>query len=84
VGPSVATVQTPRMLFPYDGMGRVLDIAIDEVLGELSMHATPLTIWIVVVPSGVTILLGLHNPPRSWTGTVGPSLLGFTIAPCVD
>jgi hypothetical protein len=72
------------MLFPYDGMGRVLDIAIDEVLGELSMHATPLTIWIVVVPSGVTILLGLHNPPRSWTGTVGPSLLGFTIAPCVD
>jgi hypothetical protein len=72
------------MLFPYDGMGRVLDIAIDEVLGELSMHAMPLTIWIVVVPSGVTILLGLHNPPRSWTGTVGPSLLGFTIAPCVD
>jgi hypothetical protein len=32
----------------------------------------------------VTVLLGLRNPPRSWTGTVGPSLPGFTIAPCVD
>jgi hypothetical protein len=29
-------------------------------------------------------MLGLRNPPRSWTGTVGPSLPGFTIAPCVD
>jgi hypothetical protein len=36
-----------------------------------------------VVPVGVT-LLGLHNPPRSWTGMVGSSLPGFTIAPCVD
>jgi hypothetical protein len=34
--------------------------------------------------TGVTVLLGLHNPPRSWTGTVDPSLPGFTIAPCVD
>jgi hypothetical protein len=33
---------------------------------------------------GVTVMLGLRNPPRSWTGTVGPSLPGFTIAPCVD
>jgi hypothetical protein len=41
-------------------------------------------IWIVVVPTGVTVMLGHHNPPRSWTGTVGPSLPGFTIAPCVD
>jgi hypothetical protein len=29
-------------------------------------------------------MLGLRNPPCSWTGTVGPSLPGFTIAPCVD
>jgi hypothetical protein len=29
-------------------------------------------------------MLALHNPPRSWTGTVGPFLPGFTIAPCVD
>jgi hypothetical protein len=28
----------------------------------------------------VTVLLGNRNPPRSWTGTVGPSLPGFTIA----
>jgi hypothetical protein len=25
-------------------------------------------------------MLGLRNPPHSWTGTVGPSLPGFTIA----
>jgi hypothetical protein len=63
---------------------KVLDIAIDEVSGALSMHGAPPTIWIVVVPAGVTVLLGLRNPQRSWTGTVGPSLPGFTIAPCVD
>jgi hypothetical protein len=48
------------------------------------MHAVPQAIRIVVVPTGVTVMLGLRNPPRSWTGTVGPSLLGFTIAPCMD
>jgi hypothetical protein len=80
----VATVQTPRRPFSYDGRGRVLNIAINEVSGELSMHTAPPTIQIVVVPAGVTVLLGLRNPPRSWTGTVGPSLFGFTIAPCVD
>jgi hypothetical protein len=48
------------------------------------MHAALLAIHIVVVPAGVTILLELRNPSRSWTGMVGPSLLGFTIAPCVD
>jgi hypothetical protein len=41
-------------------------------------------IWIVVVPAGVTVLLGLLNPPHSWTGTMSPSLPDFTIAPCVD
>jgi hypothetical protein len=38
-------------------------------------------IQIIVVPTGVTILLWLCKPPRSWTGMVGPSLRGFTIAP---
>jgi hypothetical protein len=45
------------------------------------MHTAPPAIWILVVSAGVTVLLGLHNPPRSWTGMVGPSLPGFTIAP---
>jgi hypothetical protein len=48
------------------------------------MHVAPPAIWIVVVPAGVIVLLVLCNPPRSWTGIVGPSLPGFTIAPCVD
>jgi hypothetical protein len=48
------------------------------------MHVALPVIWIVVVPTGVTVLLGLRNPPHSWTGTMGPSLPGFTIAPCVD
>jgi hypothetical protein len=48
------------------------------------MHVVPSAIRTVVVPVGVIVLLGLHNPPRSWTGTVGPSLPDFTIAPCVD
>jgi hypothetical protein len=29
-------------------------------------------------------MLELRNPQRSWTGTVGPPLPVFTIAPCVD
>jgi hypothetical protein len=56
----------------------------DEASGALSMHTAPPAIQIVVVLAGVIVLLGLHNPPRSWTNTVGPSLPGFTIAPCVD
>jgi hypothetical protein len=48
------------------------------------MHMAPLVIQTVVVPVGVTVLLGLRNPPRSWTGTVEPSLPDFTIAACVD
>jgi hypothetical protein len=43
----VATVQTPRRPFSCDVRQRnVLDIAIDEVLGALSMHAVPLAIRI--------------------------------------
>jgi hypothetical protein len=63
---------------------KILDSVVDKVLEALSTHVAPLAIQIVVVPAEVTVLLGLHNPPRSWTGTVGPSLPGFTVAPCVD
>jgi hypothetical protein len=63
---------------------KILDSAVDVVSEALSMHVAPLAIQIVVVPIGVTVLLGLCNPPRSWTGTVGPSLPGLTITPCVD
>jgi hypothetical protein len=63
---------------------KILDSVVDEVSEALSMHVAPPTIQIVVVPVEVTVLLGLSNPPRSWTGTVGPSLPGLTIAPCVD
>jgi hypothetical protein len=48
------------------------------------MHVAPLAIRTVLVLVGVRILLGLHNPSCSWTGTVGPSLPDFTIALCVD
>jgi hypothetical protein len=48
VGPNVATVQTPRRPFSCDVRQRkVLDIAIDEVSGALSMHTAPLAIRIV-------------------------------------
>jgi hypothetical protein len=48
------------------------------------MHVAPPVIQIIMVPVGVTVMLELFNPPRSWTGMVGPSLPGITIAPCVD
>jgi hypothetical protein len=48
------------------------------------MHAVPPIKQIVVVPVGAIVLLGVHNPPHSWTGMVGPSLSGFIIASCVD
>jgi hypothetical protein len=50
------------------------------------LEALP-AIWNVeycVVPIGVTVLLELHNPPRSWTDTWAPLLSGGTIAPYVD
>jgi hypothetical protein len=59
-------------------------MAIGEVSRALSMHEAPSAIQIVVVPTGLKVLLWLHNPPHSWTDTMGPSLPGFTIAPCVD
>jgi hypothetical protein len=73
----------PRRLTTLIGR-KILDSAVDEVSEALSMHVAPSAIQIVMVPVGVTILLGLHNPPRSWISTVGPSLPGFTIAPCVE
>jgi hypothetical protein len=48
------------------------------------MHAAPPAIQTVVIPARVTVMLGLRNPPRSWTGTMGSSLPDFTIAPFVD
>jgi hypothetical protein len=84
VGPSMELYRPLRGL-PCDVWQRkVLDIAIDEVSGALSMHVVPLAIQTIMVPTGVTVLLGLRNPPRSWISTVGPSLPNFTIAPCVD
>jgi hypothetical protein len=44
---------------------KILDSTVDEVLEALSLNMVPLAIWIVVVPTGVTALLGPHNPPRS-------------------
>jgi hypothetical protein len=63
---------------------KILDSVVDVVSEALSMHVAPPTIRIVVVPAGVIAMLGLCNPPCSWTGTMGPSLPGLTIAPCVD
>jgi hypothetical protein len=48
VGPSVATVQTPQRPFSCDVRQRkVLDIAIDEVSGALSIRVAPPTVRIV-------------------------------------
>jgi hypothetical protein len=48
VGLGMATIQTTRRRFPYDvWRWKVLDIAIDEVSGALSMRTVPLAIWIV-------------------------------------
>jgi hypothetical protein len=56
----------PLRGLPFDiRQQKVLDIAIDEVLGALSMHVVPRAIFTVVVPTGVTVLLGFYNPPRS-------------------
>jgi hypothetical protein len=68
VGPDVATVQIPWRPFPCDvRQWKVLHIVIDEVSGALSMPY-----GLFVVPAGMTVMLGLHNPPCSWTGTVVP------------
>jgi hypothetical protein len=63
---------------------KILDSAVDEVSEALSMHVAPPAIQKVVLPARVIVLLWLYNPLCSWTNMVGPSLPGFTIAPCVD
>jgi hypothetical protein len=40
-------------------MQKILDSAIDVVSEALSMHVAPPAIQIVVVPAGVTVLLGI-------------------------
>jgi hypothetical protein len=53
VGPGVTPLQTPRRPFPCDIRQRkVLDIAIDEVLGVLSMH---------MMPPAIRIACGTHR-----------------------
>jgi hypothetical protein len=44
---------------------KIIDSAVDEVSEALSMHVAPQDIRIVVVPAGVTVLLGFRNPPHS-------------------
>jgi hypothetical protein len=44
---------------------KILDSAVDVVSEALSMHVAPPAIRIVVAPTGVIVLLGLHNPSRS-------------------
>jgi hypothetical protein len=65
-------------------MRKILHSVVDMVSEALFMHVAPPAIRTVVLPVGVTVMLGLHNPPRSWTGMVDPSLPDFTIAHCVD
>jgi hypothetical protein len=73
----------PRRLTTLIGR-KILDSVVDEVLEAWSMHVVPPAIQMVVIPTGVIVLLGLHNPPCRWTSMVGPSPLVFTIAPYVD
>jgi hypothetical protein len=47
-------------------------------VGSIVYACAAPALQIVVVPAGVKVLLGFHNPPSSWTNTVGPSLPGFT------
>jgi hypothetical protein len=44
---------------------KVLYVAIDEVSGALPMHAAPPAIRTIVVPVGLTVMSGLHNPQCS-------------------
>jgi cobalamin biosynthesis protein CobD/CbiB len=43
---------------------KILESAVEEVSEALSMHVVPPAIWIIVVPAGVTVLLGLCNSPH--------------------
>jgi hypothetical protein len=66
VGPGVVTVQTPQRPFPCNvRQWKVLDIAIDAVLGHCLCTWRPRPYELFVVPAGVTGLLEPCNPPRS-------------------
>jgi hypothetical protein len=66
VEPIVVTVQTPRRPFPCDVWQRkVLDIAFDDESGHCLCTWHPRPYGLFVVPAGVTVLLGLRNPPHS-------------------
>jgi hypothetical protein len=43
----------------------ILYSAVDVLSEALSMHVVPPAIWTIVVPTGVTVMLGLCNPPHS-------------------
>jgi hypothetical protein len=65
VGPDAMTINfIPRRLTTLIRW-KILDSAVDVVSKALSMHVAPPAIQIVVVHAGVTILLGLCNPPYS-------------------
>jgi hypothetical protein len=64
VGPRVVTHLIPQRLTTLIRR-KILDTAVNEVSEALSVHVVPPIIRIVVVPTGVTVLLGLHNPPHS-------------------
>jgi hypothetical protein len=64
VGPNVVTLQTPQRPFPSDVcQQKVLDIAIDEVSGALSMHVVPPTIRIVCGTRTSDSPIWLHYSP---------------------
>jgi hypothetical protein len=54
----------PRRLTGLIGQ-KILDSSVGEVSEALSMHIVPPAIRIVVVPAGVTIMLGPYNPSCS-------------------
>jgi hypothetical protein len=83
VGPDVVTILIPRKLTTLIRR-KILDSAVNVVSEALSMYVVLPAIRTVLVPTGVAVLLGLRNPPRSWTSMVDPSLPDFTIAPCMD
>jgi hypothetical protein len=62
--------------FYLDIRFKVLDYVADEVLEHYLCLRPCRPYGLFVVSVGVTVLLGHHNPPRSWTGTWVPPLSG--------
>ncbi len=65
---------------------KILDSVVNVVSEALSMHVAPPAIWIVVVPIGVTVMLGLCNPPRRGHGEPAKPGLLYPLVwiPCCD